>query len=71
MNHAHQVEVHEAAILAAILAVEKAGTTVVNDAKDVAGGLQKAAQDAGKFATDGAKKTLVNMNPLTSLRHVR
>lgn len=71
MSHAHHVEVHEAAILKAVLALETAGNIVAGDATELAAQLQKTAHDAGRSALHGAKNTLVNMNPLTSMRQVR
>lgn len=71
MSHAHQVEVREAFILKAILVLEQTGGTVINDARDVAGELQKTAHNAGTVALHGSKNILDNMNPLTSMRHVR
>lgn len=71
MSHAHHVEVHEAAVIKAIFALEKAGNAVINDATDLAGELPKTSHDAGNFALDAAKNTLVTMNPLTSMRRVR
>lgn len=71
MSHAHQVEVHEAAILKAILALEQTGGTVINDARDLSGELQQTAHNAGTAALHASKSILDNMNPLTSMRHVR